>query len=46
MKYLFALITCLIVYLILAPVIVIRWSNQGIYDVFEGIQTLYGIDDF
>ena len=46
MKYLFALITGIIVAAILAPVIIMRWSDEGIYDVFDGIKTLYGIDDY
>jgi hypothetical protein len=45
MKYIFALVTMIIVALILLPVILIRWSDDGLDDMVHGIKTLYGLYD-
>jgi hypothetical protein len=45
MKYVFALVTLMIIALILAPVMMVRWSIDGWEDVGEGICRLYGIDN-
>lgn len=45
MKYIFALVTLMIAAVILAPVMMVRWSIDGWEDVGEGIFRLYGIDN-
>ena len=45
MKYIFALVTMIAISIILVPVMLVRWSDDGLNDVAEGVRTLYGIDD-
>lgn len=45
MKYIFALVTLMIAAVILAPVMLVRWSIDGWEDVGEGIFRLYDIDN-
>lgn len=45
MKYIFALATMIAISMILVPVMLVRWSDDGLDDIADGVRTLYGIDD-
>jgi hypothetical protein len=36
MKYVFALVTMIVISMILVPVMMVRWSDDGLNDVAEG----------
>ena len=44
MKYAVAIVLLLTITILISPIMLIRWDDKGLDNIFEGIKELCGID--